>query len=125
MSNVTDSLDIVYDQLVEQIHLLDAALAQLTPDALRSPTGYERPRGAVAVALTCARSLLATVDQERRLLVELAQMVRSVRCGNCRRWFEVVPGGGRAPEYCSQACRQAAYRARQQASSLLSQMTDE
>jgi hypothetical protein len=123
MANITDSLDAIHDQLVELEHEVDSmtdavhqALEQLSPAAVEAARSMGKVVGHV-------RYLVGLCEQERRLVDELAQMVRSLRCANCQRWFEVIPSPGRAPEYCSPACRTAAYRARKQASDLLTPPT--
>jgi hypothetical protein len=123
MGNITDSLDIIYDEATELEHDCDAMIG-VVHQAL-DPLSPVAPEAGRAVQTVQARIhyLVARIDQERRLMAELAQMVRSLRCANCLRWFEVIPSPGRAPEYCSPACRTAAYRARKQASDLLTPPT--
>lgn len=112
MANVTDSLDMVLDRLGELEHELDGA-CHLAISAMGSDN--EAAYAAIAALGTTQghlQRLRDIVTQERRLLDMLGQLVHSLKCSNCGRWFEVPPHKVKRQEYCSPACRQAAYRAR-------------
>lgn len=112
MGNVTDSLDFVLEHLGELQHELDALGDQIDHDADSGPVALRRTSAAWAKAAGHLAWLQARVEGERALLARLGGMIRSQKCGNCGRWFEVDSGTAERRRWCSAACRQAAYRAR-------------
>lgn len=112
MANVTDSLEFTLEHLGELQHELDALGDELRsaafPDAA-SALLWLNAWGKVAGHLAW---ILGRIEAEHALLVRLGEMVRSNKCSNCGRWFEVPSSSASRRRYCSAACKQAAYRAR-------------
>jgi hypothetical protein len=123
MPNVTDSLDLAMSSLQEidaellhgldQLNYVDAAEFELLISAIRL----------IATARGRLVYLLERLGQERDLLVQLGQLVRSNKCSNCGRWFEVPSSSASRRRYCSPACRTAAWRVRSDASAMTAQIT--
>lgn len=112
MGNVTDSLDPILAELAELEHQLDDVRSLLHRDDDEYLRMAEHALAALAVARASLRTLIVHTEAERRLLAQLAGLVTSLRCENCHRWFECPSATAKRREYCSPACRTAAYRAR-------------
>jgi hypothetical protein len=124
MANVTDSLDLVLGGLGELQHDLDAVAAKLFGNDYDQGTDLVGARGDLADAQVHLAYLVGAVQAERRILVDLGALVKSQRCDNCRRYFEVSTQHGSQRRYCSAACRTAAWRVRSDASQQHSQVTE-
>lgn len=113
MGNVTDSLDRI-------AHLLQRARDELAPVGkmldVRTADLYktaEVARGRVLLTVVMLDDLRDVIQSERRVLDRLASISNTKACAHCGRTFEFIVGAGREPAYCSQGCRQRAYRGRQ------------
>jgi hypothetical protein len=116
MANVTDSLDMVWSQLGELEHHLDATDSHLADVGGNERLALHDARATLALARGHLRGILLMLERERQSLARLSGMIQSLRCENCHRYFEASGGAASRREYCSPACRQAAYRARLDAS---------
>jgi hypothetical protein len=123
MANVADSLDLALDTLGELHGDLEAALQctirALPPDAQAAFDALTQ----LAVVLGHLGYLRERLGQEKRLLEELGKLTVQRRCPHCGNLFEVTNTKANRAEFCSQACRQAAYRNRRRATEMKAQVT--
>lgn len=123
MPNVTDSLDFILDFLPEIEHQLDRVAQAVHRIDVDGPQALTDAYLALSTVRADLHYAIARLGREHQALVEAGQLIRSLKCDNCGRYFEVTDGSSGTRRWCSPACRQAAYRARSDATALTAQIT--
>lgn len=123
MPNVTDSLDFILDFLPEIEHQLDRVAQAVHRIDVDGPQALTDAYLALSTVRADLHYAIARLGREHQALVVEGQLIRSLKCDNCLRFFEVTTGAAGTRRFCSPACKQAAYRARSDATALTAQIT--
>jgi hypothetical protein len=115
MHNVTDSLNFLLDYLPELEHEMDVASKLAVAAMGHDAQSCEAAVTALGTVGGHLRYAIERLQREHRSLVEAGSLFRTGICTYCGSPF-VESSHSRSPkQFCSQACRQAAYRNRRRA----------
>lgn len=112
MDNVTDSLIVVGRQVRLARAHLSPVMMRLIDDEALSPEELGAVFRRVADTLVLLDDSLDTIDREYRMLADAGNLLQTLQCGHCETLFDVPAGPVGQRAYCSNGCRQAAYRVR-------------
>jgi hypothetical protein len=124
LPNVTDSLNFVLDHLPEIEHQLDDACYLVVKASSTNPASLKAAHLALGSVRGQLHYVIDHLVREHQALVDAGALFRVQVCENCGNPFSVTTHGRGPRRWCSQACRQAAYRNRSRATEMHAQVTD-
>jgi hypothetical protein len=123
MPNVTDSLNFILEYLPELEHELDRACSLAIAAMGHDAESCDAAVTALGTVGGHLRYAIEHLQAEHQALVDVGALFHTQVCEHCGNAFTVTTHGRGPRQWCSQACRQAAYRNRRRALSPGAQVT--